>query len=161
MKTNRAGSGAGSRTKERMPMKSSGKNNRWFAHRLVRKSTTLRKSVDATFETMEKRTLMTALAVWNFNDGAVTPSTTSIANMMAVDRTAPGVTASMSNNFTNGVTNLSGSTLNADSGDSPGVALDLQPSTSNVNNGKALTFSANTNNYSNISVSFATVATGS
>jgi hypothetical protein len=136
-------------------MKLSEKTNRWFSHRSIRKTVKLRRSVDATFEAMEKRVLMTSLAVWNFNDSS--PTT---ANLFAVDRTASGVTATMSSNFTAaGLSNFGGTTVNADSGDTAGNALALLPGTSNVNNGKMLTFTAGTTNYSNIVVSFATQAT--
>jgi hypothetical protein len=98
------------------------------------------------------------IALWNFNDASA--GQTGGAFEFSVDRTAAGVTASMSSTFVPAnITNFTGTTINAQGGDSAGQALALQGGAGNINNGAHLTFAATTTGFENIIISFATQRT--
>ena len=85
------------------------------------------------------------LAIWNFNDSDLN-----------VDHGTGTLTSSL--NVAN-VLFAAGTTNNARQGDIAGQALSLQGGTSNVNNGRNLTFNVSTVGFSNVLVSFATQGT--
>ncbi len=94
------------------------------------------------------------LAVWNFNDGVT--NATGGANEFSVDSTTPGVTATMTSNFTAAnITNFNGTTVGAQNGDIAGKALALQNGTNGVNNGRTLTFAVGAVGYQSLNVAFA------
>ena len=104
------------------------------------------------------------IALWNFNDAGAsgTNSPANTALLFAVDRVAPGRTATMSSDFAaTSITNFAGTTVNAQMGDPAGQALALQggAGTPPVNNGRNLTWSVSTVGYSSIMVSFASQRT--
>src|SRR5215212_6432984 len=85
------------------------------------------------------------LAVWNFNDSDLN-----------VDHGNGTLTSSL--NVVN-VLFAAGTTNNARQGDIAGQALSLQGGTSNVNNGRNITFNVGTAGFSNIVVTLATQGT--
>ncbi len=85
------------------------------------------------------------IAVWNFNDSNLT-----------VDRGSGLLTT---NFVAANVVYQAGTTTNARQGDIAGQALTLQGGTSQINNGRNLTFNVGTIGFNNIIVSFATQGT--
>ena len=120
-----------------------------------------RQLIGAVCENVEKRLLMTSIAVWNFNDASTTGTGTANAALLtSVDKMATGVTATMTTTFpttgTAAMVSFAGSTVNADGSDTAGAAMALVGS---ANNGDSVTFAVSAGGYSALQVSFATQRT--
>lgn len=87
------------------------------------------------------------IAIWNFNDSD-----------LSVDHGNGTLTTNF--NLVNVVFTLGGTTVNSRQGDAAGQSLTLQGGTANSNNGRFLEIHLSTVSLTNISISFATQATG-